>query len=66
MAILWLSYGFQTSMPWPWQVLKLGRGHESDVRIADVSISRRGGPEVNLCRNIGASAGLEFGEIGKF
>lgn len=24
----------------PWQVLKLGRGHDSDVRIADVSISR--------------------------
>ena len=23
-----------------WKVLKLGRGHESDVRIADVSISR--------------------------
>ena len=26
----------------PVQVLKLGRGHESDVRIADVSISRGG------------------------
>lgn len=45
----------------PPEVLKLGRGHESDVRIADVSISRHGAPWGHR----GGTAGHPLMELGR-